>query len=491
MKELTIHDIETIIRRDESRILEVKKTTGELVAGMQSGRAFLNTEGGWLFFGIHPKTLKILGQDVADQTRQDLAKEMRKFSPAIDLYAQYVDVPGRPNQKVIAIWFPAPAVMAAPYTYDSRPYYKVENTTSIMPREMFDERIRLSDPKKFSWELTPCPYATLDDIDTNTLTKAINGGIQTGRIPAEAAEATTTIDRMRPFNVLTPEDGLTNGAVALFGKNPVRFFSHCRVRLARFEGLIMDKFRDQAVVEANLFQQLQAIEDFCRKHMFLSGDQDDFDSKNELTVPVKVIREASLNLLAHRTWWSEAMTPSVAIFDDRIEFMNPGAFPMGTTPDEFRRRPHSLPINEKIAGALFKGGKAEGWGRGILNIFTYCEEASLPEPEYDFVTHFVCLTIRFKKPLTPYLTSEGGNDGRNEGLNEGVNEGVNEALSNLSPTVKETYSLIRKYPGLNTPQLANKCGKGDSTIERHIAILRKKDLVEHRGPDRTGGYFAK
>ena len=151
MKELTIHDIETIIRRDESRVLEVKKTTGEIVAGMQSGCAFLNTEGGWLFFGIHPKTLKILGQDVADQTRQDIAKELRKFVPAIDLFAQYVDVPGRPNQKVIAIWFPAPMGYAAPYTYDSRPYYKVENTTAVMPREMFDERIRLSDPKKFSW----------------------------------------------------------------------------------------------------------------------------------------------------------------------------------------------------------------------------------------------------------------------------------------------------------------------------------------------------
>ena len=156
MKELTINDIQAIIHRDESRILEVKKTTGEIVAGMQSGCAFLNTEGGWLFFGIHPKTLKILGQDVADQTRQDIAKEMRKFTPAIDLAAQYVDVPGRPNQKVIAVWFPAPVGLAAPFTYDNRPYYKVENTTSIMPREMFEERIRLSNPKKFSWEKTPC-----------------------------------------------------------------------------------------------------------------------------------------------------------------------------------------------------------------------------------------------------------------------------------------------------------------------------------------------
>ncbi len=41
MRELTIHDIETIIRSDENRILEVKKTTGEIDAGMSSGCAFL------------------------------------------------------------------------------------------------------------------------------------------------------------------------------------------------------------------------------------------------------------------------------------------------------------------------------------------------------------------------------------------------------------------------------------------------------------------
>ena len=46
MKDLTIQDTDTIIRRDENRVLEVKKTTGEIVAGMSSGCAFLNTDGG-------------------------------------------------------------------------------------------------------------------------------------------------------------------------------------------------------------------------------------------------------------------------------------------------------------------------------------------------------------------------------------------------------------------------------------------------------------
>ena len=259
MKELTINDIQTIIHRDESRILEVKKTTGEIVAGMQSGCAFLNTEGGWLFFGIHPTALKILGQDVADQTRQDIAKEMRKFTPAIDLAAQYVDVPGRPNQKVIAIWFPTPVGFAAPYTYDNRPYYKVENTTSIMPREMFEERIRLSNPKKFSWEKTPCQDIDVNSISAKTLDDIILSGINKGRIPREASRLKNRFAKLDHLGLRTSDGSLTNGAIVLCGKTPNREFTQCKVRLARFEGTDMDKFRDQTVCYGNLLEQYDAI----------------------------------------------------------------------------------------------------------------------------------------------------------------------------------------------------------------------------------------
>ena len=69
MKELTIQDIERMVHEDETRVLEVKQTTGEMVAGMQSGCAFLNTDGGWLLFGIHPTKLTILGQNVRGAKR--------------------------------------------------------------------------------------------------------------------------------------------------------------------------------------------------------------------------------------------------------------------------------------------------------------------------------------------------------------------------------------------------------------------------------------
>ena len=58
---LTIEELKVLIQTDEHRQLELKKTTGELKDGMHAACAFLNTEGGWLFFGIAPKSLKILG----------------------------------------------------------------------------------------------------------------------------------------------------------------------------------------------------------------------------------------------------------------------------------------------------------------------------------------------------------------------------------------------------------------------------------------------
>ena len=59
---MTLDEIKKLIAQGETRTLELKKSTGELKDGMHSACAFLNTDGGWLLFGIAPKSLKIVGQ---------------------------------------------------------------------------------------------------------------------------------------------------------------------------------------------------------------------------------------------------------------------------------------------------------------------------------------------------------------------------------------------------------------------------------------------
>lgn len=58
---MTINDIKRLISKDETRTLELKKSTGELNKGMETACAFLNSDGGWLIFGVSP-SLKIDGQ---------------------------------------------------------------------------------------------------------------------------------------------------------------------------------------------------------------------------------------------------------------------------------------------------------------------------------------------------------------------------------------------------------------------------------------------
>lgn len=144
---MTIDDIKGLIASDESRTLELKKSTGELKDGMHAACAFLNTEGGWLIFGVAPKSLKIIGQEVADKTKQEIAQAIAGLAPAVDMRPDYVDVPDYPGHQVIAMHFDGWVWGERPHTFHGCPYYKVESTTQIMPHEMYDERIRASSLK--------------------------------------------------------------------------------------------------------------------------------------------------------------------------------------------------------------------------------------------------------------------------------------------------------------------------------------------------------
>ena len=162
---LTIDELKILIGSDEHRQLELKKTTGELKDGMHTACAFLNTEGGWLLFGIAPTSLKILGQQVTDNTQREIAQALSYMEPQVDVRVEYIDVPERPNHKVIAMHFEGWAWGMVPYTYHGCPYHKVESTTKEMPRDMYEERLRRSKQDLFAWERQPSEFADINSLD--------------------------------------------------------------------------------------------------------------------------------------------------------------------------------------------------------------------------------------------------------------------------------------------------------------------------------------
>ncbi len=441
---MTIDDIKTLIAEDESRTLELKKSTGELKDGMHSACAFLNSDGGWLIFGVAPKSLKILGQEVTDNTLKEIAQVLSGLEPAVDVMPQYIDVPERPGNKVIAMHFDGWVWGERPHTFHGCPYFKVESTTKVMPHEMYDERIRAHQPQLYAWERQMADGVTLADLNEKHIRGCIRLGVEGGRIPASAMSAPID-DTLAKWSLL--KNGIpTNGAVMLFS-NQIDEYPQFRLRMARFLGTDKNEFIDNQRAEGNFFDLLDAGMAFFFKHLNLSGRITDHSLQREerLEVPYHALREALINSLCHRQWEKYTLTGSIAIYDDRIEIANPGIFPPQLSPETIKEPHESYPYNLKIAEALYKSTYLESWGSGAKRIMDACREQGVEEPTWRWNGGFVIVT--FKRPT--YVPVQD-NPADKEDLGRGTAQGPTNSRStsaqaplNFRPSTAQVQKLIQ------------------------------------------------
>ncbi len=388
---MTIQEIEQLIAKGEMQTLELKKSTGELKDAMHTACAFLNSDGGWLIFGVTPDSLNIVGQQVTDNTRREIAQALASLEPAVDVSAEYVDVPGsKAGNQIVAIHFEGRKDNHVPYTCNGRPFYKVESTTRQMPREMYDERLRDSNPSKFAWDAQVADGVTISDLSEERIRNAVRAGVKSGRINASAEDDSLEV-LLDKFKLL--RDGkLTNAAVVLFGKQ-LYDYPQMMIRMAYFRGKEKMVFIDNKQEEGNFFDLLDAGMAFCFRHLSLSGEVKGLQREEHLEIPVEALREALTNALCHRRYEDPRTTVTLAIFDDRLEITNPGHFPNPLTPKNIKEPHGSYPYNLRIAQVLYFSKYLEGWGTGIRRMMDICREEGVPEPEYKSDGYTVTVTF--------------------------------------------------------------------------------------------------
>ena len=106
----------------------------------------------------------------------------------------------------------------------------------------------------------------------------------------------------------------------------------------------------------------------------------------------------------------------------------------------------------------------------------------MPEPVFDFVPNFVCLTIRFKTPLMPYTS--GGCE-----INGEINGEINDSVKSFKGSLREVYLVIKNNPGIIIKRVAEVRGKSESTVGKQLAELLEKGFIEYRGSKKTGVYY--
>lgn len=347
---MTIENIQELIKVDETRTVELKKTTGEIKDGMRSVCAMLNSSGGYVIFGIAPQTLKIIGQTVSDNTRQEIAREIRKLEPFVNMAVEYIEVPGTNGSQVVVLHADKKLFGEAPYVYDGRAYYKLESTTMQMPQQMYESMLRSRDEEKFRWDSMIAANMTVADLDEKRIKTAIAMGVKGGRLSPDA-EVEPIPDILAKLKLL---DGgrLTNAAVMLFAKN-VDDYPELELKMGYFKGKDKIIFIDNKMESGNFFDLLDAGVSFCFRNLRLSGEVKGLLREERLEIPIEALREALTNALCHRQYERTDGSVSLAIYDDRVEIINPGKFPPQITTDSIKKRHESYPRNKKIAQVLY------------------------------------------------------------------------------------------------------------------------------------------
>ena len=485
---MTIEDVRVIIRGDETRTLEMKKTTGELKDGMRSACAFLNTAGGWLFFGIAPTTLKILGQEVTDNTRKEIAREIAKLEPLIDLPVEYIDVPDRPGYQVIAIHLDAPSYWDAPFTYDNKPYMRIESTTVVMAREIFEDRLMRSKSNRYKWEDHICEGITIADLEEQRIRGGVRLGVERGRMPESSLMETTEslVEKLK----LTTNGKLKNAAAALFLRDTSQF-PQFLLRMARFRGNDKMEFIDNQRAYGNFFTLLDAGMAFFFKHLSLSGKIVGFTREEKLEIPAEALREALTNALCHRMFHNTSSSVGIAIYDDRVEIENTGHLPDELTVETIKQSHHSYPQNPTIADVLFKTTFLENWGSGVSRMVDACKRANLPEPEFNQNAAFVWVTFK-RATIQPYNHTSSplrSTDGRLQGKNPTTPQ-VNTPSTPTTPTTSKREIAKAK----RIKALLSAIGTNGSNLKALMESMQRKDrkgfVSTYITPNIEMGYIA-
>jgi len=269
-------------------------------------------------------------------------------------------------------------------------------------------------------------------------------------------------------NDLVREDKPTHAAYLLF-KN--KHSISTTIELGRFQDPITIK--DTSRSQADLIAQVDDVMSFVKKHMtvalIITGE---VENKQHWQYPLEAIREIVLNMIIHRDYRSNADSV-VKIFDDKIEFYNPGKLPDEISVEDLLKNNYkSSPRNKSVAEFFKNIGLIEKYGSGIGRIINYFKEANLPKPTFENHSGGFLVTV--------YASA-------NEKLKENVVENVVESVvENVVENEKKILDLLKINAKYSAKQIAESIGITQRTVQRYLKNLQSKNRLERIGSAKGG-----
>lgn len=471
---MTLGEIKKIINQGESVTVEFKKSTGQLNAAFETTCAFLNGQGGIVLIGVLDSG-KILGQEVTDNTRREIASHLAKIEPLAksQVNIQYTAIG---NEKYI-ITVIVEAGEHAPYMYDGRAFYRNQSTTSKMSQHGYEQLLMVAKRRfDYSWEKFPANRRyNVALLDQEEIYRVVSQGIRFNRIPASAAQ--DSIDELLVRLKLLQDERLNNAAVVLFGKDLFPDYTQCLIKLGRFNGTSkLDAFIDHQQIYGNVFELLSGASDFLMRHLPIASffQENKFERIDKPILPVLAVREAIINAICHRDYADRASHIVMALYNDRLEIWSYGSLPTQIKIEDLKKKHESYLRNEIISQVLYNGGLIEKWGTGINKMIALCKEADNPEPEFEEYSGGFAVVFKFKELI-------------------GVQAKKSSIKTELSIRQKAILKIIKKHEAANIQQIVDELEDPPTktAIKKDLDCLRKNNLIELKGVARASVWALK
>lgn len=458
---MDLEQLKILCAKGEKKSVEYKSSTAHLRAAFETICAFLNSKGGTVLIGVRDDG-RILGQDISDNTRREIAREIRRIEPAAPIEIEYVDLE---NNKV-AIAIHAGVGTHAPYTYDGRAWQRDESETNRMSQHLYEQLLVKRDQFNHTWEDFIANDYDTAELDHDEIYKAVMDGIAEKRIPAGIAKE--SVEKiLRQLNLLV--DGKPKrAAIALFGNYIKSGYRQCWLKMARFEGTDkLGNFMDNQQKHCNVFHMLEEADHFFRKHLHIASSfkPDQFKRSDKPTLPVLAIREALVNAICHRDYAERAGYISIAIFDDRVEIWNNGTLPTKLKLEDLKRKHDSILKNELIAEIFYLRGYIEAWGTGTTRMIAFCKKDMIPAPQFSERTGGFLVTFPFAKSIGTSPIH------KQQVLNARQNEIIQLLNEHAQLNTKDIFALLKIKASLRT-------------VSADLSLLKKEGFVEQQGSGR-------
>jgi ATP-dependent DNA helicase RecG len=459
---MNIEQIKLLAKQGESNTLELKTSTAKLQAAFATVSAFLNGKGGTVLIGVNDKGL-LIGQDVTDNTRQEIAKEIKKIEPSALVDVHYIGV--KENKFVIVIHVSAGDYV--PYIYDGRAFQRNESQTDRMSQHRYEQLLVKRGQLNHYWDAQPAADYDVDSLDHKEIINTIRDGVNENRIAAEVSHY--SIEQMLRYLKLLKNGKIINAAVVLYAKDVEPDYSQCLIRMTRYRGIDkLANFMDSKHVYGNAFTILSEVNYFTMRHLPVASffEPDKFERIDKPALPVMAVREALINAISHRDYTNRSASISFAIFDDRLEIWNNGTLPPELKLKDLRKNHESYPRNKRISKIFYSRGWVEKAGIGTLRMIEDCKKLGIPEPKFEEYSSGFAVIFKFKGPFGAALKQT--------------------CQVELSRRQKEILAIIRRYKTAGIQQIILELENPPSErmIRKDLNSLKKNGLIILKGSKR-------